>query len=595
MGTPVPAWTVPAWTRCGTPPKRVCSTPSGACRRTGWPAPTPTRSWSLTSWPGSGSRCVSPMPRTSPPTTRKQCCSPRCKASSRSTRKPRSPNATAAANCSAPAPAKSPPGKPPTATAGSLAAVPSQHTWRSTSQKPRWCDASSPTGPPAQRSEKSAEPSTPTGSRRRPGKRPGDTPRSLGCCTTKPMWAGSTSTAPKRCPTAGPPDAAAQVPRDRADWIPIDCPLIVTDDVFETAGRVAVDNTRWSPLRAEPGQWLLKGLIKCGACGVGTNCHKMRGRNGTWHRYYYCSNHDPLRAGGQEHRCPERNIRADALDDFVFDQIKRALLQPDLLLTGEHSVALTAPVPDDELLATELARLNRKVEAADAEKRRLVDLYQAGLIELAELQRRAADVAARHRELRATQTSLAEQRTALARGNQVHRRVHDFADRIRGVIDHLDPIQKQQLLRLLIEEVRVTKWHVEIRLRIALDQPPPDLPDPNRSRDPQGPPSHPRLLSSENGLRSIGGHRRRQLPHETSPRQRRNQDQQPLRNTRRLGTFTWPPAGTTNWPLTSCGFEKPIQIDRASLESRREPARSRYPQLRSWPIRARSSAESEGV
>jgi len=327
----------------------------------------------------------------------------------------------------------------------------------------------------------------------------------------------------KAVPDRRPARRSRQVPRDRADWIPIDCPLIVTDDVFETAGRVAVDNTRWSPRRAEPGQWLLKGLIKCGACGVGTNCHKMRGRNGTWHRYYYCRNHHPLRAGGQEHRCPERNIRADALDDFVFDQIKRALLQPDLLLTGEHSVALTAPVPDDELLATELARLNRKVEAADAEKRRLVDLYQAGLIELAELQRRAADVAARHRELRATQTSLAEQRTALARGNQVHRRVHDFAERIRGVIDHLDPIQKQQLLRLLIEEVRVTKWHVEIRLRIALDQPPPDLPDPNRSRDPQGPPSHPRLLSSEDGLRSIGEHQRPQLPPQrpTHPRRRR--------------------------------------------------------------------------
>jgi hypothetical protein len=65
---------------------------------------------------------------------------------------------------------------------------------------------------------------------------------------------------------------------------------------------------------------------------------------------------------------------------------------------------------------------------------------------------------------------------ALARGNQVHRRVHDFADRIRSAIDHLDAVQKEQLLRLLIEEVRVTKWHVEIRLRIALDQPPPDFP-----------------------------------------------------------------------------------------------------------------------
>jgi hypothetical protein len=33
--------------------------------------------------------------------------------------------------------------------------------------------------------------------------------------------------------------------------------------------------------------------------------------------------------------------------------------------------------------------------------------------------------------------------------------VHDFADRIRGTIDQLDPAQKQQLLRLLIEDVRL--------------------------------------------------------------------------------------------------------------------------------------------
>jgi site-specific DNA recombinase len=315
------------------------------------------------------------------------------------------------------------------------------------------------------------------------------------------VYFNRTESVPDRLPAR----RTRQVPRDRADWIPIDCPRIVTDEVFEAAGRVSVDNTRWSPRRAEPGQWLLKGLVKCGTCGVGTNCHKMRGRNGTWHRYYYCRNHDPLRAGGQERRCPERNIRADALDEFVFDQIKQALLQPDLLLTGEHTVALTAPVPDDELLAAELARLGRKVDAADAEKRRLVDLYQVGLIELAELQRRAADVSARQRELQAKRTSLSEQRTALARGNQVHRRIHDFAQQIRGVIAQLDAAQKQQLLRLLIEEVRVTGWHVQIHLRIALDQPPPDHRVPDQPPAPHQPPSQPRPLSSEDRLRSVGG------------------------------------------------------------------------------------------
>ena len=205
------------------------------------------------------------------------------------------------------------------------------------------------------------------------------------------VYYNRTESVPDRRPTR----PNRQVPRNRDEWIPIDCPRIVTDDVFEAAAQVSGDNSKWSPRRAEPGEWLLKGLVKCGVCGVGTNCHKMRGRNGTRHRYYYCRNHDPIRAGGEDRRCPERNIRADALDAFVFDQIRAALTQPEVLLAGEQAIAMTTPVPDDELLAAELARLDRKIATADGERRRLVDVYQAGLIELTELQRRAGDLAAR--------------------------------------------------------------------------------------------------------------------------------------------------------------------------------------------------------
>ena len=279
-----------------------------------------------------------------------------------------------------------------------------------------------------------------------------------------------------------------QVWRDRDEWIPIDCPRIISDELFQAAGRVATDNTKWSPRRAEPGQWLLKGLVKCGVCGVGTNCHKMRGRNGTWHRYYHCRNHDPLRAGGESRRCPERNIRADALDTFVFDHIRTAITRPDLLLAGEQAVTLRTPIPDDELLAAELARLDRKLDAADAERRRLLDLYQAGLIDLPELQRRATEVSSRRKELQHKRTSLADQRAALTRDNQLRSRVHDFAARVHTIIDTLDDTQKQQLLRLLIEDVRVTDWHVQIRLRIALDPPPPEPPHPTTGpTSPTGP------------------------------------------------------------------------------------------------------------
>ena len=168
----------------------------------------------------------------------------------------------------------------------------------------------------------------------------------------------------------------------------------------------------------------------------------MRGRNGSWHRYYYyCRNHDPLRAGGESHRCPERNIRADALDAFVFDHIRAAITHPDQLLAGEQAVTLHTPIPDDELLSAELARLDRKIDAADTERRRLIDLYQGGFIELPEMQRRATEVSSRRKKLQHKRTSLAHQRTALARNNQLRRRVHDFAARIHAIIDTLDDIQ----------------------------------------------------------------------------------------------------------------------------------------------------------
>ena len=308
-------------------------------------------------------------------------------------------------------------------------------------------------------------------------------------------------------PARRPGQHSRQILRPRADWIAIPCPPLISEETFEAASKVSHDNTKWSPRRAEPGAWLLRGLVKCGPCGVGTSCHKMRGRNGTWHRYYYCHNHDPLRAGGQDRRCPERNIRADGLDEFVFTQIRAALLDPALLLAGEQAIAVHAPVPDDQLLAAELARLDRRLEAARTEHNRLVNLYQAGLIDMPELQRRAAAITARQRDTGQKRASLAAERADLAHGNRLRHGVEHFAARVRAVIDQLDPTQRQELMRLLIEDVQVTGWHVKIRLRIPLDDPPHG--DHTHRRTPQrgpGPASGGAPpVSTEDRLRSLHG------------------------------------------------------------------------------------------
>jgi len=286
--------------------------------------------------------------------------------------------------------------------------------------------------------------------------------------------------------------------RPREQWIAIAIPAIIDTDTFQRAQQVSRDNSKFNPRGAEPGAWLLRGLVECGHCGVGCSCHKMRGRNGRFHRYYYCRNHDLLRAGGPEQRCPERNIRADELDAFVFDQVRQALTDPAQLIAGEHAVIAGTPLSDDELISRQLDGLQRKLEQTERERGRLIDAYQAGLIDLEELNARAKTLTHRRAELATEQTTLREHHAELSRQNRLRRGLAGFATRVSTSLNALDFDERQQLLRILIEKVTVTGWRVEIHLKIPLAHDNPDGGEPN-------PPTPPPRPSSDMDLRSLGG------------------------------------------------------------------------------------------
>jgi site-specific DNA recombinase len=302
--------------------------------------------------------------------------------------------------------------------------------------------------------------------------------------------------------------------RPREEWAQIPIPAIVSEETFEAVQRAARNNTIFSPRRTEPGTFLLRRLVRCGHCGVKLAAHRARSGHGVA-RYYTCPHHDPVRAGGEDRRCPERSARADELDAFVFDQVRQLLARPDLLSAGEAAVAAQQPVPDDELLAAQLARLERRREAAQSERRRLADLYQAGVVEHVEMARRAAELDARSRGLDQEREALVTQRAELAQTNNLQQRIAGFAERALAGLDNLDFDGRQKLLRLVLDEVRVQGWQVELRLRLPLDdQEPPagtDAPEPlvqhrtrTRSRSLRGPRQAKEGVSSLNGLRSTG-------------------------------------------------------------------------------------------
>jgi site-specific DNA recombinase len=306
------------------------------------------------------------------------------------------------------------------------------------------------------------------------------------------------------------PRSFLQRRRPKEEWIEIPVPAIVSEDLFVAAQRVSRDNSQFSRRRAIPGSWLLRYLVTCGQCGIKMGCQRTPTSRGGYNMYYLCHYRDALRAGGAERRCAEAATRANELDALVWDEVRNVLLQPEVLLSGERELVAHAAVPDDQLLAEQLERLRRRLEQVEAERRRLIDVYQAGLVDLADVQRREAEIDNRRRQLEHQRDTLVAERHDLASKTQLRQRVETFAVRVRHNIDSLGFEERQRLLRLLIDEVRVTGCKVDIRLRIPLDELPP-APAPTTPRRPRRKPSP--AVSTDLRLRSLGALHPRTFPH----------------------------------------------------------------------------------
>jgi site-specific DNA recombinase len=301
--------------------------------------------------------------------------------------------------------------------------------------------------------------------------------------------------------------------RPREEWITIAVPAIIDHDTFERVNHITHENWRLSPRSTGPGGYLLRGLLKCGHCHVSCDCHTSVGRQGTRTRYYTCKNRDVIRARSEDRLCPERSIRADALDEYVFGQVRQALLDPQQLLAGERAVLAGAP-DENELIAGQLKRLTTAIDTKHSERARLLDAYQAGLLNLDELTRRTSALTARHNQLVRERDTLTARSAELATQNRLRHRLAGFAERIAASLDELDFEGRQRLLRLVVERVHISGWRVEIHLKIPLPDDPHDNDPPERGPSgpdrPQPGPAGPRPLSSDVRLRSVHADDRRE-------------------------------------------------------------------------------------
>jgi len=253
--------------------------------------------------------------------------------------------------------------------------------------------------------------------------------------------------------------------RPRQEWIEIAVPALVSPETFTLAQERLQRNQQLSARRTkEPS--VLQGLLVCAQCGYAL--YRMSGarRGGPRYRYYRCSGSDHHRLQGRV--CQARPAPVDQLDQLVWEQVWQLLNQPELI-QGEIERRLqeyrqSSPVEQrKEKVSQEVVRIEQQTD-------KLLDAYQEGLLDLAELRRRAPELKKRQLTLKKELESLNLQAVEHNRLVEMNVSMERFMDQLRNSAQKLDVEQKQRIVRLLVREVVVGSDTVTIHHSIPLSQ-----------------------------------------------------------------------------------------------------------------------------
>jgi len=172
------------------------------------------------------------------------------------------------------------------------------------------------------------------------------------------------------------------LPRDQWIELPPDTtPAIISEDLFEAA-QEQLRRNRQQASRPRKYRWLLRGHVRC-VCG-----RAMYGSPSGQRRYYRCWGHRKVYAPYDP--CDARMVRAEELETLVWNEVKKALLNPSLI-TAE----LERLTREDRRTSVEedIERAKERLESLGREERRVLKLYRYGEFDLELFEKEMREIA----------------------------------------------------------------------------------------------------------------------------------------------------------------------------------------------------------
>lgn len=286
-----------------------------------------------------------------------------------------------------------------------------------------------------------------------------------GTYTGVTFWNKQKSVVPKKHRTnrEGKCKVTGVIERPREEWIGIPVPQIISEDLFEAAGRQLRANSRNCARNAKL-RYLLRGRIKCGLCG-----RALWGTPYDGKPYYRCSGKDRNVYITPDRRCSAPSIRASKIEKVVWGQIERFLQTPELIIR-ELEVMQKRAMEEEHLKDNELEMVESALRKAEEEEDKLIELYKGEIIDMARLKSEIEKVRRKKEETEGRRKEISLRTEAQRLREFDLSAVEEYLALVRENLLRVTFKNKRRILDLLDIEVVVTGKRVELKGILAVPE-----------------------------------------------------------------------------------------------------------------------------
>jgi site-specific DNA recombinase len=231
-------------------------------------------------------------------------------------------------------------------------------------------------------------------------------------------------------------------------------PAIVTEAIWMKAQKTLQDNFLFGK-RSARNQYLLRGLIKCGLCGltyIGTAATRPNGKR----QFYYRCNaaHSPSIYAGRG-RCQSKAVQGDHLEQQVWSDVEAFLRNPKPVLAQLHA-RLESDAQGSDQIRKQATRLEGLLAQKAMERSRVVGLYRRGRLTDTDLDAQMEEVG---KEEAALEAQLVELRGRIAGADSIGANITSAQALLAKLRKRLDePVSweiKRRLIEVLVAGIKV--------------------------------------------------------------------------------------------------------------------------------------------